>query len=70
VLVTLSVSLNRTNFSFFFTFWDDLHNTTKDKVPGCTLLVLAAHAVFQAAFMWSFSLPRPGTVQPDRAWPA
>eukprot|EP00878_Enallax_costatus_P002787 GHUV01002978.1.p1 GENE.GHUV01002978.1~~GHUV01002978.1.p1 ORF type:complete len:582 (+),score=78.61 GHUV01002978.1:672-2417(+) len=41
----------RSNFAPFFSFWDDLFGTSCTKRHPCSLLILAAHAVYQAALV-------------------
>lgn len=39
--------MSRTNYAFFYTYWDDWAGTATHGKPPCSLLVLTAHAVWQ-----------------------
>jgi hypothetical protein len=39
--------VRRKNYAFFYTYWDDLNNSATHKHPPCSLLVLAAHGLWQ-----------------------
>jgi hypothetical protein len=47
--VCVFVSAHRRNYSFYFTYWDDKNGSSYPSRPPCTLLVLVAHAIYQAA---------------------
>jgi hypothetical protein len=47
---------HRRNYSFYFTYWDDKNGSSYPSRPPCTLLVLVAHALYQAALFTAVSL--------------